>query len=247
MQKVLTLIFSIMVVLTIIKNSVFEPGMLKPFRDCRLRSNRISHSLATISVPKKFVKIFLLFMKESTLVLASHQNSSSSRSRFLGQINDPNAELITYVSRGFEEYRGFPQAMHTFARLQAIRPHVHVLIAGSDVVAYGNNRSDGKSWKEWALTDVGLDPGRTHWLGALQENAYHHLLASSDVHFYLTVPFVLSWSLLEAMAAGCSIVSSYTASSKCLGNEHRLLFSSTSLMFHLRLPLSIVYWRTGPS
>tara|TARA_Y100001954_G_scaffold91506_2_gene100204 strand:- start:597 stop:1826 length:1230 start_codon:yes stop_codon:yes gene_type:complete len=142
--------------------------------------------------------------------LRAIKNSSSSRSRFLGQINDPNAELITYVSRGFEEYRGFPQAMHTFARLQAIRPHVHVLIAGSDVVAYGNNRSDGKSWKEWALADVGLDPGRTHWLGALQENAYHHLLASSDVHFYLTVPFVLSWSLLEAMAAGCSIVSSAT-------------------------------------
>ena len=55
-----------------------------------------------------------------------------------------------------------------------------------------------------------LDPSRTHWLGSLQTDDYHRVLASSDVHLYLTVPFVLSWSLLEAMAAGCSIVASDT-------------------------------------
>ena len=56
-----------------------------------------------------------------------------------------------------------------------------------------------------------LDSARTHWLGPLQEPEYHCLLACSHVHFYLTVPFVLSWSLLEAMAAGCSIVASATS------------------------------------
>lgn len=120
------------------------------------------------------------------------------------------AEVVTYVSRGFEEYRGFPQAMKAFSLLQKKRPNVHVLIAGNDIVAYGSQRADGRSWKEWAVNDSGLDLTRTHWLGPLQENEYHDLLAISDVHLYLTIPFVLSWSLIEAMSVGCAIVSSST-------------------------------------
>ena len=122
-----------------------------------------------------------------------------------------SCEVATYVSRGFEDYRGFPQAMQALAELQRRRPQLHVLIAGSDVVAYGAGRSDGRSWGTWAKEDAGLDPARTHWLGALQDAEYHQLLVCSDVHLYLTVPFVLSWSLLEAMASGCSIVASDTA------------------------------------
>ena len=102
---------------------------------------------------------------------------------------DPDVEVLTYVSRGFEEYRGFPQAMETIALLQAERPQLHVLIVGSDVVAYGGTRSDGRSWGTWARQDVSLDPERTHWLGALQTDEYHDV-AISDVHLYLTVPFV---------------------------------------------------------
>ena len=124
---------------------------------------------------------------------------------------DPEIEVLTYVSRGFEEYRGFPQAMQAIALLQARRPKLHVLLVGSDVVAYGAPRSDGRSWRQWAQTELALDPARTHWLGALQTEAYHQVLACSQAHLYLTVPFVLSWSLLEAMAAGCSIVASATA------------------------------------
>ena len=82
--------------------------------------------------------------------------------------------------------------------------NLHVLIVGSDVVAYGGSRSDGRSWGAWAKEEIALDPKRTHWLGALQTEEYHDVLAISDVHLYLTVPFVLSWSLLEAMAAGCA-------------------------------------------
>ena len=123
---------------------------------------------------------------------------------------DPNIEVLTYVSRGFEEYRGFPQAMKALALLQKKRPNLHALIVGADVVAYGSGREDGRSWGDWARNDLPLDPSRTHWLGSLQTDDYHRVLASSDVHLYLTVPFVLSWSLLEAMAAGCSIVASDT-------------------------------------
>ena len=143
--------------------------------------------------------------------LRSLRNQDCPQPALLGGLDDPQVEILTYVSRGFEEYRGFPQVMEAIARLQALRPHLHVLIAGSDVVAYGAGRSDGRSWKAWAQAELSLDSARTHWLGPLQEPEYHCLLACSHVHFYLTVPFVLSWSLLEAMAAGCSIVASATS------------------------------------
>tara|TARA_B100000674_G_scaffold143220_1_gene112857 strand:- start:758 stop:1984 length:1227 start_codon:yes stop_codon:yes gene_type:complete len=135
---------------------------------------------------------------------------SSKRKRPSCLPNDAGIEVLTYVSRGFEEYRGFPQAMQAIALLQAQRPQLHTLIVGSDVVAYGGSRSDGRSWGAWAKEDIALDPQRTHWLGALQTEEYHDVLAISDVHLYLTVPFVLSWSLLEAMAAGCALVCSAT-------------------------------------
>ena len=119
-------------------------------------------------------------------------------------------EVLTYVSRGFEEYRGFPQAMKTIAILQSLRPNLHVLIVGSDLVAYGSGRGDQRSWGEWARSDLPLDSARTHWMGPLQTREYHAVLAWSDVHLYFTVPFVLSWSLIEAMAARCCIVGSAT-------------------------------------
>ena len=118
---------------------------------------------------------------------------------------------MSYVSRGFEAYRGFPQAMQALAHLQRQRPSVHVLIAGTDAVCYGAGREDGRSWAVWARQEAGLDLERTHWLGALQTADYHALLAHTQAHLYLTVPFVLSWSLIEAMAAGCPLVASDTA------------------------------------
>ena len=84
------------------------------------------------------------------------------------------------------------------------------MIVGADVVAYGASRADGRSWGEWAKQDLSLDSSRTHWLGPLQQDDYQRVLASGDVHLYLTVPFVLSWSLIEAMASGCCIVASDT-------------------------------------
>ena len=119
-------------------------------------------------------------------------------------------ELVSYVSRGFEAYRGFPQAMQALAKLQQRRPNAHVLIAGSDAICYGTGRSDGQPWSTWAKQEAGLDPERTHWLGSLQTGDYHALLAYTQAHLYLTIPFVLSWSLIEAMAAGCPLVSSAT-------------------------------------
>ena len=91
--------------------------------------------------------------------------------------DDPELEVLTYVSRGFEEYRGFPQAMQAIALLQQRRSHLHVLIVGADVVAYGSGRQDGRSWGEWAKQELPLDPARTHWVGSLQTEAYRRVLA----------------------------------------------------------------------
>jgi glycosyltransferase involved in cell wall biosynthesis len=124
--------------------------------------------------------------------------------------DDPAIEVLTYVSRCFEEYRGFPQAIEAIARLQQRRPNLHVLLVGHDGTAYGQGRTDGRGWAAWARETLTLDPARTHWLGSLQEQQYQQVLACSTVHLYLTVPFVLSWSLLEAMATGCAIVASAT-------------------------------------
>ena len=85
------------------------------------------------------------------------------------------------------------------------------LIVGADVVAYGAQRHDGRSWGDWAKQDSAFRPqlALIGW-GLCRPRLYQKVLACSDVHLYLTVPFVLSWSLLEAMAAGCCIVASDT-------------------------------------
>ncbi|WP_413441539.1 glycosyltransferase [Synechococcus sp. MIT S1220] len=122
----------------------------------------------------------------------------------------PEVEILTYVTRGFDQYRGFPQVMRAIEVLQRKRPNLHALIVGADLIAYGAGREDGRSWGTWARSDLALDPKRTHWLGILQTKEYRAVLARSDVHLYFTVPFVLSWSMLEAMAMGCAIVASDT-------------------------------------
>jgi glycosyltransferase involved in cell wall biosynthesis len=119
-------------------------------------------------------------------------------------------EVITYVARGMEEYRGFPQFMETVARLQKERPNMHAVILGNDRVAYGAKRSDGKSFKEWALEEFDFDMSRLHFMGLQPLGTFKKLMQISSAHIYLTVPFVLSWSMLEAMSVGALIVGSDT-------------------------------------
>lgn len=118
--------------------------------------------------------------------------------------------IITYATRGMEPYRGFPQFMQALALILAAHPQAHAVIAGEERVCYGAPRPDGKSWKEYMLGQVQLPLERVHFTGGLAYEHYRQLLRNSSVHVYLTRPFVLSWSMLEAMACGCLVVASDT-------------------------------------
>lgn len=120
-------------------------------------------------------------------------------------------EIVTYVARGMEPYRGFPQLIETIAILQQIRPQCHFVIVGKDRVAYGKSLPDGKTYKQAMLEKFPLDLSRVHFTDLLPYSEYLQVLQASSVHIYLTRPFVLSWSMLEALATGCLIVASDTA------------------------------------
>ncbi|MEO1521166.1 MAG: glycosyltransferase family 4 protein [Cyanobacteria bacterium J06633_2] len=120
-------------------------------------------------------------------------------------------EIVTYVARGMEPYRGFPQFIEAAALLQANRPHCHIVVVGEDRVAYGSRRSDGKTYKDWMIETTPLDLSRIHFTGLLPYLEYRQVLQASSVHVYLTRPFVLSWSLMEALSVGCAVVASDTA------------------------------------
>ena len=119
-------------------------------------------------------------------------------------------EIVTYATRGMEPYRGFPQFIEAAHLLLQARPNAHIVIAGDDRVAYGKQAPDGKTYKQILLEKFPLDPARTHFVGSLPYGEYVKLLQCTKAHVYLTRPFVLSWSMLEAMACGALVVASNT-------------------------------------
>lgn len=130
-------------------------------------------------------------------------------------IKDKNIELtskdevITYATRGMEAYRGFPEFMKAVEKLLKKRPNLQVVIGGEDRVCYGA-QIVGTTYKEMLLKQLDLDLDRIHFVGGLPFNEYVNLLQITSAHVYLTYPFVLSWSLLDAMSCGCPIVASNT-------------------------------------
>ncbi len=125
-------------------------------------------------------------------------------------------EVITFVNRNLEPYRGYHIFLRALPRLLRERPHARILIVGGDKVSYGAAPPPGTTWKETFIREVrpalsDADWSRVHFVGHVAYEDYLRLLQVSTVHVYLTYPFVLSWSLLEAMSAGCAVVASNTA------------------------------------
>ena len=121
--------------------------------------------------------------------------------------------VLTYVARNLEPYRGFHIFMRALPKLLRDNPQAQVVIVGGDDVSYGKAPPEGGNWREKMLGEIGDVAGmnRVHFTGKLPYKDYLSLLQVSTAHVYLTYPFVLSWSMLESMAAGCAIVASSTA------------------------------------
>lgn len=119
-------------------------------------------------------------------------------------------EVVTYCSRNLEPSRGFPTFMKTAAELLERRPNTHILVLGGDEVSYGPKPPEGQTFREIYTKDLDLDPERMHFLGKVPYVKYLDILRISSAHVYLTVPFVLSWSMIEAMACECLVVGSDT-------------------------------------
>ncbi len=128
--------------------------------------------------------------------------------RFLGR----DDEVLTYVSRNLEPYRGFHSFMRALPSILEARPNAHVVVVGGDEVSYGARPKEGGTWREVMLSEIGgLQEGRVSFTGRIPYGDYLSLLQVSSVHLYLTYPFVLSWSMLEAMAAGAHVLGAATA------------------------------------
>ncbi|PTQ91148.1 glycosyltransferase family 4 protein [Agitococcus lubricus] len=121
-------------------------------------------------------------------------------------------EVITFVNRNLEPYRGFHVFMRALPEIQRQRPKAITVIIGSESVSYGAPPKGAANWKEALLQEVGaqLDMSRIHFVGSLPYQHYLQALQISKIHLYLTYPFVLSWSMLESMAAGCILLASST-------------------------------------
>lgn len=124
----------------------------------------------------------------------------------------PGDEVVTFVNRSLEPYRGYHIFMRALPEVLAARPKAHVLIVGEEGQSYGSAPPEG-SWKQKFLDEVKdrIDLNRVHFLGRVPYNDFVSILQVGRVHAYLTYPFVLSWSLMEAMAAGAMVVASDTA------------------------------------
>jgi glycosyltransferase involved in cell wall biosynthesis len=121
-------------------------------------------------------------------------------------------EVLTYVTRNIEPYRGAHIFLRALPEVLAARPGAQVVIVGGTGVSYGAAPPGGGSWKDALLKEVGarLDPSRVHFVGWLPYGEYCKLMQVSRVHAYLSYPFVLSWSLLEAMSMGAAVIGSKT-------------------------------------
>lgn len=130
-----------------------------------------------------------------------------------GFVLRPGDEVVTFVARQLEPYRGYHIFMRALPLLQKLRPNARVVIVGSDGTSYGAPPPKGKTWKNIFLEEVqaGLDMSRVHFVGRLPHAVLTQLMQVSALHIYLTYPFVLSWSLLEAMSIGCLVLASDTA------------------------------------
>jgi len=128
-----------------------------------------------------------------------------------GQIIAPGTPVITHINNRMDALRGLHIFARALPRLMAEVPDAQVLVIGQDSARpYGGASPDGRSWREVAFGGLALDPSRLHFLGRVAHARMLAALRLSTAHVYYSYPFVLSWSLVEAMASGCYVIGSDT-------------------------------------
>jgi glycosyltransferase involved in cell wall biosynthesis len=130
-----------------------------------------------------------------------------------GRQISPDTKIVTYVSRGFESMRGFDVFMKVAKKICDARKDVVFLCVGSDRVCYGGdlNRIQEQTYREHILKQDNYDLSRFIFTGRVEPHELVDVFSLSDLHIYLTVPFVLSWSLMNSLACGCTVLGSATA------------------------------------
>ena len=108
--------------------------------------------------------------------------------------------------------RGFDVFMRAAKRLCDRRNDVVFVVVGEDRICYGGDDkiTGKKSFKNWVLSRDDYDLSRFTFPGRITPAALARLFSISDLHVYLTVPFVLSWSLMNALACGTTVLASDT-------------------------------------
>ena len=205
----------------------FDPEFLSIFQDpSRLRARNATNLLAfeaadwghsatqwqrSLYPPEMRPRISAIHEGVDTDIACPKQ-AASFKLPGSGRVLTRRDEVVTYVARNLEPYRGFHSFMRALPQLLRRRKRAQIVIAGSDGVSYGAPPPPRSTFKEMMLQELGakLDLTRVHFVGSLEYQNYLNLLQVSSVHVYLTYPFVLSWSFIEAMACGCLIVASNT-------------------------------------
>jgi glycosyltransferase involved in cell wall biosynthesis len=129
-----------------------------------------------------------------------------------GRILAPDTPVVTHVNNNMEPLRGLHIFARALPRLLAEVPNAHAILIGQmGNHGYAGAAPEGKTWTDVCFEGVEIDPGRVHFLGRVPHARMLAALRLSAVHAYYSYPFVLSWSLAEAMALGCYVIGSDTA------------------------------------
>ena len=126
-----------------------------------------------------------------------------------GAVLRSGQRIVTYVARGADPYRGFRQFMEAWSIVQERDAHVQAVIVGDRKIYYASGHGTERHFDD-VLSSLNYDVRRTHFTGKLPLRSYLKVLQLSAVHVYLTVPFVMSWSAIEALTTGCLFIGSQT-------------------------------------
>jgi glycosyltransferase involved in cell wall biosynthesis len=207
----------------------FDPGILGPV-DPRygmdLRTRNAAMTLALLDADRGVAptpwqaSVFPPVLREKLEVLHEGIDTRVARPSAEAQIRlgrhgeplRPGDEVITFVNRNLEPHRGFHIFMRALPLVLARRPAARVVIVGGDGHSYGPPPAPGKGWRQVILAELGdkLDMSRVHFVGRTSYQTLIELFQVSAAHVYLTYPFVLSWSMLDAMSAGALVIGSRT-------------------------------------